>query len=247
LSTPTTDQEFRDVADTVINHLLKWIEEDPNSVIHTPEESWTPFHEEKDIVLHRKLVLHFPTKCIRSETTLDGSCVEIMRLNWDAPEQERKEFTDLEFFHIVREIDENHNIGHLQYKGAMGASDREFVVIRTSRRDTSVTPNRLIFASFSINYEDISFSSSVTRGVSLACAVCEPILTEDEDENVSLDANKKTKLIMFNSVDPKGWVPSMIIDAFSKTAAKRVDKMRSHLIRIKSQASNVDNTVPDSL
>jgi hypothetical protein len=85
---------------------------------------------------------------------------------------------------------------------ALGITDREFVALKTYER----TGMGYVIATQSINSKEYPFDPNCVRGVS-SCGM-----------ELTMVSDTVVKIVSVDHIDPKGWVPGMIINSFIETS-----------------------------
>lgn len=144
----------------------------------------------------------------------DVDFMKAVQLLFNPSYDERVKFQDTLLENtVVKVINSNAFVGKSVYKAPTGVSNREFVYFKTKKK---IDDNRYLICTQSINFEDAPFGSGVTRG---SCAnVIE--ITKLSDTRI--------KISSVDHVDPRGWVPALMINSYKLKAADWIHQLQSN-------------------
>ena len=207
LPTPEKDEDFKQLGEESIKQRLEWFK-------GTEKDGWRTFCDEDGILIEEKDIPGSNIPVIRATTVLKNVDIKkVDKLVFDSTTEEKQELADDIMFHEkIKEFDENCHLARSHYKTPMMISNREFLALRTRR--VLNDNNSVLIAVQSLNYKDVPFSNGFVRGSS----VCATLLESMDDNNV--------KAITLDHVDPKGSIPTMIVNAYKKKAAFRLQQIQ---------------------
>jgi len=180
----------------------------------TAEDGWQPFHEEEGVVIHEKTLPDSSIQIIKAIGTLKGVDLEqLWRALYNAPLEEKKKISDDILSHkVLKEIDDNVHVSYTQYNASTGISGREFVQVRAHRK---LEDGSHLLTVTSINYKDQPFGEGFVRGIVRSGSLYTPIPGTNNVSVVNVD-----------HIDPKGWIPQVVVNAFKKKASQRILKLQ---------------------
>lgn len=205
LPTPKKEEDYQKIATLSLEDRMTWIQQD----------DWTLISDEDGVLLEEKEISGSSTTCIRARMILHHIDFEKMFQEQYNPtfEQRVKVYDELLAHKNVKEIKENLVVGHSHYKAPFSVTNRDFLALRTYQ--ICVDDSHLI-AIQSINDEEIPFEDRFVRGVS-NCGIFLVPNYNDKDSVLC---------ITVDHVDPKGSVPSFVINMYKKKAKERLLKMQ---------------------
>eukprot|EP01091_Cochliopodium_minus_P005568 TRINITY_DN15477_c0_g1_i1.p1 TRINITY_DN15477_c0_g1~~TRINITY_DN15477_c0_g1_i1.p1 ORF type:complete len:233 (-),score=73.35 TRINITY_DN15477_c0_g1_i1:141-839(-) len=156
---------------------------------------------------------------LKSKTTIKGTTPEeFLKMKMLGYEERKKMETDLLKLNMIEQIDKNIQVVLLHMSAPTPVSSREFVSVRGHKTKEDGT---ILFASKSINREDVKVESGFVRGVARTGSVFAPVY----------DENKKivgTEITNIDKLDPKGWIPTFVINAGKNRPADRLIGWRAY-------------------
>lgn len=199
LKTPINNDDY----DKFYNESLKFGKEWLDSF------SWNITKTNDNVVMEEMIIPNSDISAVRVSTTVNNMSLDkIKHIIFSSSLEEKKKLSpDLMKYDSVKNINENMSIMHLQYSAPLTITNREFIYIKTLHQ---LDNNKYLVVVRSINYERLPFSSGFVRGVIKSCYYAE--LLEDG----------KIKLMSMTHVDPKGWIPTSIINSFKE---KEIDRL----------------------
>jgi len=220
LESPTTDDELKALCDKNFEEIINFCEDD--------SDDWTFFHESPPVSLYSCAIDGWAIKAIKSKARMQGSPEEIIHLVWGATLEERKEYMDVVELERLKSMGPDSDVVYLNHAApAPGVSSRDFVLLRCMRPlENDSDKKTLVYASISINLEEKPFTKA-TRG-----ATKSGMMVTESDEEGYCD------VVMVNLVDPKGWVPSFVVNAFSKSAAQKLIDIDKYLTRKRGEENS---------
>lgn len=203
LMTPTTNDDFLELGKQSVIEKSNWF----NST------NWTFFQEVDGVVLEEQPMVGSNISTIKGTVVLNGSDLNKLSNNLFCSTYEitKKTYDELINSTEVLRINDNNMVTHSQFQSPFGVTNREFVSLKT--RVVLENGDHLI-TTHSINYEPIPFSYGFVRGV-----VKSGILISKLNDN-------KLKVTKIEHVDPKGWIPSTVINMFKSKVGNRLNGMQ---------------------
>jgi len=203
LPTPKTEPEFQQVFEDKVK-LLTTLSQDPKWV----QIDYVDTDGKTDIKLYDMSIPDSAVSFVKTETTLNIAAKTLFRLVQSKLLATLKQFDkDLAAIKVVKEISSNLQILRTIYTAPFPVSDREFVVLRGGQTEDGT----FVSVNTSINYGNLIDLPSTVRGV---CSVAGWIIR-------SIDENH-SHCIRVAQVDPKGWIPPLVVNLFKHKAAEGV-------------------------
>lgn len=204
LPTPESDDDYIRLAKKVIDNRMKWIKD---------KDNWELLINEDGITVHQRQVNGSPIHMIKATTILHNVDINNI-LNWlykATLDEKRLIIDDVIDHEIVQNINNNIHVSRSRYSTPVGISNREFLALRVSHMRSDTT---YLVGIQSINKKDIPFDNDYVRGIS-NCAT----LLEDLGDNT-------VKITSIDHIDPKGWIPAFVINAYKRKAKERLEKIQ---------------------
>lgn len=204
--TLNNEEGLKKEAENILETRYRWLKQG---------KTWTVFYDEDNILVEERPVRDSSITMIRATTVLKNVDIEKI-LNWvykSTYEEKRVLSDDINSHNVEKVINENVRVGKSVYNGKMGVSNREFLTLRTYKK---LDAKNYIVAIQSINVESIPFGEGVVRGSS-NCGTFLELLD-----------NGDVKIITVDHIDPRGWVPSFVVNAYKKKAVERLQKLQEH-------------------
>lgn len=204
---PMTDDEIRQVARKTLEVRLNWMR-------GTESDGWRFVSKEKGALVEELEIPETSIKVIRATKTLTGVNVKqiLQAIQDPSVENRRRIWEEIIDYQIVHRVDQDTHIGYSHYKTPMITANREFVTVQTSK--VLDDGGRLVVVE-SINYFVDSVKPGFVRGVS-NCG----ILAEPQEERGCI------KISTVEYIDPKGSIPSFLLNVYKKKAGKRLNRVQ---------------------
>jgi hypothetical protein len=214
LSTPINDQDFKILIERVQKDIYKWID----------SKNWLVLSRTNNVILEEESVNNSDISAIKGTIILNMKNTSLNefvdKLFSPLLKDKKKTYKDITMNKCVYIIDNDNIIVHSKFKtltgpaGLQPVSPREAVVL-SSRK--VLDDGSYLVTSQSINYKEIPFSKDHIR-----CIVKSGILiTQLED--------KKIKVVKAEHLEPKGWIPSIIINMLKDKSIKRLNNLKVYL------------------
>ena len=209
LSTPITNEQYIDLANHAVEQRLSWLY---GGII----DGWHAIHtigndnNNNNYVLIEELKLDTSKiDVVRASTVLENvNMDDVVRFYYDGDLNERQKVDpDIMYHNYVEKITDNILVFHSQYKTPFGVTKREFVAMRIL---TPLENGGFLITIHSINRQDIPFSKDFVRGVSNSSTLLLP------------QKDGKIQITTVDHIDPKGWIPTMIINNYKKKAGNKL-------------------------
>jgi len=201
LPTPATIEEFVEIANNATAQRLIWL----YGGFH---EGWKIIHANNDhehtndgkyLFIEELKVLSSKIDIVKASSILENVDInDIIRFyyNCDLTEKQKVDPDIMRHDHL-QTITDNIQIYHSQYKTPFGITNREFVAMRIL---TPLDNGGFLITIHSINRQDVPFNNNFVRGISNSGTLLIP------------KPDGKIQITTVDHIDPKGWIPSMIVN-----------------------------------
>lgn len=210
LETPISKEEYLKVGDNAERTILEWIYSD----------DYTLIRNENNVLLEQKPIIG--SKISAAKATGVVSNIEFNRLVdilfTNDVDKRRELYDDLLENEVVKVIDDNNVVINSKFQAPSGIAPREFVALK---RRTYFDDGSCMITMYSINNKDNPFNEEYVRGVCRTGILLSPLVGED---GKILDG--MINVIKLDHIDPKGWVPSMVINMYAGKVADKIVKMQ---------------------
>jgi len=202
LPTPLTKEDYLNLADQATAEKMEWINSD----------GWEFMQNNNGVLLEQKPLEGSNISVVKASATLTNVDFNTLFHNLYQPTlQERKKLYDEILTNdLIKEKDENNKITHSKFQGPTGITSREFVTLKTKK---AINDGYLICV-HSINDENIPFTENFVRGTTR----CGTLITPNDNG---------IEVITVEHVDPKGWIPTVIINQFKGKVGQRLTRMQN--------------------
>lgn len=194
---------------------------DKLKVVASTDDDWKFVEEKNGVKIHMRQVEGSPIVMMRGICEIAGSADEILkctealdtRSEWDGMFIGGK---------YVRSLDDTHQLLHFKFKSpSMMVTNRDFALARAVKRcdDGIILSNHI-----SVETDEIPPESGFVRG---EVAESGYWIKENEDGKNSLVA-------YVVQIDPKGWIPTPIVNLVAKKQPMVLGRMRDHMAKLKA-------------
>jgi hypothetical protein len=137
----------------------------------------------------------------------------VKRWYFDADLEEKRRVDDTLISHdILKRIGDNTVVTLSKYKTPFGVTNREFLAIRAVR---TLTDGSTLIVVQSINSPDHPFTSGYVRGTCASATLI--VATEDPNKHI---------ITTVDHIEPKGWIPTMIVNQYKKKVAAKLEAIQ---------------------
>eukprot|EP01091_Cochliopodium_minus_P005324 TRINITY_DN15274_c0_g1_i1.p1 TRINITY_DN15274_c0_g1~~TRINITY_DN15274_c0_g1_i1.p1 ORF type:complete len:228 (-),score=51.10 TRINITY_DN15274_c0_g1_i1:127-810(-) len=205
IPTPVTDEDYIKIFQETKQNVLKW---------EQGTEEWKPVDVTyDDITLYeQEFSDNSGIYCMKAAGIIyNCSPQELLNINWEMDLKKRpwdKELVDLK---LVKTINETTEVTQSRISAPYPVSHREFVDARCFSKESDGT---IIFMTNSINC-DIPQSSGCVRATNMSGMIMRPI-----------QGQNAIHLTFVGKVNPRGWVPGMVVNMFKTKFADRIVELR---------------------
>jgi len=172
--------------------------------------------KKKDVKIHLRQVEDSAVVMLRGVATIPGSPEDILKCTEDL--ESRKQWDELFISgSVVKQIDDNHQLIHFKFKSpSMVVTNRDFLMARAVRKcdDGVILSNHVSV----VSDEDCPDCKGFVRGEVFASGYW----IKPNDDNTSTVA-------YVVQIDPKGWIPTAIVNIVAKKQPLVLAKMRDYL------------------
>ncbi len=202
LPTPTTTDEYVQLESEVFTQRQEWLS----------RTDWTLVKESSGITIETAPIDDSDVNLVRVRGLIDNVDIAnlIKQLYTPTYEQRRNLYSNCESHDVVEDRD-NCQITLSEFAVGSMVSNRETLVVRFHRE---VDDKHYVFVQ-SINREDTPHKSSPVRAVARSMVAIEPTDIENQYQITSID-----------HVDPKGWLPSSVINSFISNSDSWLKRLR---------------------
>jgi START domain len=206
LPTPQSDMEYSKLARDVLRHRKRMIDSDGWETVKDAVE-YDDVSIEKKAIEGSDIAIVRVTGFAKLE---NGKTIDDLMMQLFNPtlEQRRELQSSVTEHSRLKNVSEHINISRTVGRQT-GLSDREFITMRTYEK----TDDGYMVAVQSINDEDHPFDSNCVRATSMSGT----LMTTVTDSIVQIAS--------IDHIDPKGWVPSAIINSFISSAGDWISKV----------------------
>ena len=209
LDTPIKDEDYHKIAEDTYEQIMNWTSDD--------KKGWKNIFDQNDVLMEEYDIPNSNINLLR--TTLVLQNVDIKKLSQISHNIEEKYikqiYSDVISHEIIKEISGDLHICHTKFKTPTGVSNRDMVAIRYRKE---LNNNKVIHISKSINCENIHFSNNFIRMCYMSSLLLEPINNDDGSMNV--------KVISVDHIDPKGWIPKIIMNIIKVKIGKKLTNIK---------------------
>uniref|UniRef100_A0A7S4MT69 START domain-containing protein n=1 Tax=Vannella robusta TaxID=1487602 RepID=A0A7S4MT69_9EUKA len=183
----------------------------------TSDDDWEYLNDKKDVKIHLRHVEDSAVVMLRGVTTIPKTPEEILKCTEDL--ESRKAWDEL-FIEgsVVKELDENHQVIHFKFKSpSMMVTNRDFVMARAVKRcdDGTILSNHV-----SVVDDDAPDAKGFVRGDVFASGYW-----------LKPNGDGTSTAAYVVQIDPKGWIPTAIVNVVAKKQPLVLAKMREYLAK----------------
>jgi hypothetical protein len=218
LPSPRTKEDFERLADDCFEQLMRLEKEGP-------EAGWTSIdfqatNGEEEVRIWDKTVSGSPVNCVKTQGVIPCSPMNLFKVMCEEDLAKRQEYEkECSCYEIVREVTPEIAITRARYKAPFPVTSREVVAFRARRR---LPGGGYVSFGKSINYDEcLTDSSHVRAALHLVGAICRPIPGEPN----------RCMLTRIAQLDPKGNIPTMVVNATKKKSGTSVILLRKVIRR----------------
>jgi len=207
LPTPTSEEEYQIFSDEALDSVQ-------NSV--SIDGEWISIDAIiTRVCIEEKSVDGSDITSIRTRTTLENvSIEEIVKCIHSPTFDERKQVYDKLIFHeVVKEITPDIVVTRSRFSAPFPVTDREFLTMRSMKK---LEDGSYVVSVRSINDESVPFDENYVRGESNSDIYIFPV--DGTKNNVGI--------ISVDNIDPKGWVPTFVVNSHKSSAGDWLIKMQ---------------------
>lgn len=206
LKTPIVDEEYLKLAKDSLDERLEWIKRMDFRKLSTSYDN---------VLLEEGDVPGSSITMVRASAILYNVSIEkLWKVAFSSSLEEKKEvFDDVIFHDKVKTINNDVHVAFSKYSAPTGIYPREFLSLRAHKQ---LDDGSHLIAVESINMEDYPFSDNFVRGVSMSGTLIIPL------KNDEITGHSRIKIITVDHIEPKGWIPTFVINAFKNKAAERL-------------------------
>jgi hypothetical protein len=208
LQTPITFAEFRKAGESFLAEMKRLL----------LSTDWNRETETAGTTLESRSMPNSNVQMIRYTRTFDdvGKFHDFVEELYDSSLEKKQEiYVDMLENKMLHHVDDNNHVVLSQFKAPFPTTNREFVMLKS--RDVLDDGSHLI-TSRSINFAEVPFSSGFVRGAGKTGMLITPLHTED-----------KIRVTKIDYVNPKGWIPSFILNWVKGKSIENIDKMEGYL------------------
>ena len=195
LLTPKCEEDYVRMANDSIDNAM-------NNIYST---GWKNIVMNDNIEIDEKVVDTSDVVNIRSKILVKNCDYKCIMETIYSPSIDKRKiiYTRLIDHEIIKQIYDTIHISRSRFEMPIGISDREFVTIRAIK---ILDDNNFIFVIRSINEESMPFNSNYVRAISNCDVHCKRL------------ENGDVQIISCDSLEPKGWIPPIIVNTFKENA-----------------------------
>jgi hypothetical protein len=178
---------------------------------------WTELSMTGCVLIEEKPVPGSDITAIRTSTILQNVDFEkVVKVIFTPTKEERKLiYKELIDQQIIQIISPTINVSKSQFDAGYSiVAHREFIVLKSVRL---LIDNSLIISTISINRQDIPFTPEFVRGTINSHIHIMPLN----------DPPNSVKIVSINHVDPRGWIPYPVINAFKGRAGEWLNNIQN--------------------
>eukprot|EP00339_Tiarina_fusa_P015843 CAMPEP_0117023768 /NCGR_PEP_ID=MMETSP0472-20121206/17710_1 /TAXON_ID=693140 ORGANISM="Tiarina fusus, Strain LIS" /NCGR_SAMPLE_ID=MMETSP0472 /ASSEMBLY_ACC=CAM_ASM_000603 /LENGTH=205 /DNA_ID=CAMNT_0004729991 /DNA_START=70 /DNA_END=687 /DNA_ORIENTATION=- len=183
----------------------------------TSDDDWTFVNEKKEVKIHLRHVEESAVVMLRGVTTIPCTPDDILKCTEDL--ESRKSWDELFIEgNVVRELDDAHQIIHFKFKSpSMMVTNRDFVMARAVKRndDGVILSNHV-----SVVVDDCPDAKGFVRGDVFASGYW-----------IKPNGDGTSTVAYVVQIDPKGWIPTAIVNVVAKKQPLVLAKMRDFLAK----------------
>jgi hypothetical protein len=213
LPSPITKADFERLADECFEQLMCLEKEGSEAGWTTVDFQAT--NGEEEVKIWDKTISGSPVNCIKTQGVIPCSPVNLFKVMCEEDLAKRQEYEkECSCYEIVREITPEIAITRARYKAPFPVTSREVVAFRARRR---LPGGGYVSFGKSINWDEcLTDSSHVRAALHLVGAICRPIPGEPN----------RCMLTRIAQLDPKGNIPTMVVNATKKKSGTSVILLR---------------------
>ena len=208
ISTPKTEEDYKSVGQEILRKRSELIHDDNGwTTVSCPEN-------EDDITavkIEQKVInSSIATVRVTGYVKLEGKTIkELAKELFDPTEESRKKlYTSVVSYDKLKDINPYINVGRTVGEST-GITNRELLAMRILNK----IKNGYLIGVESINDENIPFDPSCVRGVNRSGV------------QLSSVTDSIVQIISVDFIDPKGWVPGMVINSFISSAGDWIKRL----------------------
>ena len=208
IPTPMSKEEYVAIGEQALSEVMDVVS----------SEGWNVLHEKDGVLIEDKYVDGSDVTAIRVSTVLTNVNVDkIVQFIHSPTFEQRKPIYDKLIDHKIVEVVEPWiNVAHSKFTAPFGVTNRDFLAMRCLGKQEDGT---FVIACRSINRSDVPFDNdNYVRGVSNSNIYVFPIQKEDGTSDV--------RVVSVDHVDPKGWVPTAVVNSFKATMGDWLIKLQ---------------------
>lgn len=212
LFTPTITDEFMIIGKQFLEDQLKLIK----------SNKWKPYDNTGKVLLEELHISNSNISAIKASMVYHvkkhDDIERIADMMYSSSLKEKKKMYDEIIKNdIIKEIDNNNMIIHSQFNSPIGfgfIKPREFVALKSRML---LDDGSYLITACSINYQDIPFSPGFVRGIGRTAML------------ISSLGDTQFKITKVDHMDPKGWIPSHLINKLKGKNGKRLERIKAYL------------------
>ena len=200
-----SDEQWKQVVDSSMDRLKQ---------LATSDDGWKLDKEKSGVVIHHRYSEDSPIVMMRGKTTIAASAEDVLKCTEDY--ETRKKWDELfNGGEVLKTIDDSHQVITLKFKSpSMVVSNRDFVMARAVKKEGNVILSNHV----SVPYPDHGEQKGYVRGeIDVSGYVIEPL------------DNGKCSCTYVVQLDPKGWVPTVVVNTVASKQPMVLAKLRDHL------------------
>jgi len=212
LPSPTSREEFDKLNEEAFNLINGWI-------TGTQSEGWAPILPvEEGIELFEKETSESGVHIIKCRGVICSvTCEELFELHWSTGLEERKRIAeDLLESKVLQKFSDTMKLTYSAWQSPVGVANRDFVSLRCHKK---FPDGSILMYGIGVNSKDQPMKEGFVRGVNKQGLKFVPHKTDPT----------KCLLITVDYLDPKGWVPGMIVNMFKRKPCERILRLRAEI------------------
>lgn len=202
-----SDGNQHEIVATTSEKILNWLQ---------GTEGWSTVVDENGILVEEMNLPGNNFVVVRAHKKLHGVDVGALlkATNCDSFEEKSKLYDDLLGFDVIDEYNEQTNLCYSKYKTPFGIANRDFVTLRNF---VKLDDHTYLLTCQAVNYSGIPFGEGFVRGANTSGR----LIKVHPSDPTTVD------VVTVDHVDPKGSIPSFIVNTFKKRTGERLLKMES--------------------
>jgi len=204
LPTPLSKEDYEKISNEALDNVIKVVSVD----------GWKLIGEKNGVLIEEMQVPGSDVNAIRTSCVLKNVNVHnVIKCIFEPSFAERRAIYDKLLSHeLIEKVRPEIVVARSRFSAPLGVSPREFLMMRSLGQFDDGT---YVISVRSINRKDVPFDPNYVRGISNSDIYIFPI-----------DETRDVRIVSCDFIDPRGWIPTYIINSYKQDAGDWLIKMQ---------------------